>query len=38
LKDDAHIALPTSVLFAQATIFWDAKLGRFSLVADYAGR
>lgn len=38
LKDEARIALPSSVLFAQATIFWDAKLGRFSLVANYAGR
>lgn len=36
LRDGAHIALPTSVLFAQATICWDAKLERFGIVADYA--
>jgi len=38
LKDDARIALPTSVLFAQATIYWDVKLGRFSAIVDYAKR
>lgn len=38
LKGDARVALPTSVLFAQATICWDARLGRFGIVSEYAKR